>query len=746
MNFNSRINSTNSLLSLALFLFLSQSLASTTIAQGAVLKDGFPLYTSRMNNSYLQPTYFSVSNVDLDPELEIVYQEPLTRYSYVWEHDGKLKQGWPNYKNLDLGLNGNLMLVTGNFSENTPNYEIIGTTWGSAVKGQNSGMIGFDGNGELLNSYFQLATDDSIFFGVIPPLAVDTNNDGFDELIVAGSTKPSIRYHTGEKIESAYDFSLRQYMAYAAADSDSDGNVEIIGRGQLTNELHRIFAFDSSMVVMNGWPKDIAAKEMFNPLYADTNGDGLLEAIFPYWYNKWDKGFKIFNKDGEDVGSFLIAENIAIKSQPVAADLNYDGSAEIIMFQSESGVSGYSLAVYQSNGEYFQGWPIKTEPSLHFFNTCSACGVAIGDVDGDKSADIVTLAEHHAKNGEVDGFSVNVYDSEGNLKQNHNELFTDNSLNGRRVSLFNPVISDIDKDGINDVLVYEHSSSWEQDNEGRYPTIWAFNFKQFGNRLNGHILWAQFGSDEKNSYKARVTPSNEIRTIDINQIERISVPYLGSSEFELSFTDSIDSASHKFDISFEREHINAQISNIENNKVTVKFESMIGFEGDTSIVLFVENEQNPDNFQTKFVQVKVKENLPPTIHNDEFDHVIDSEPTVINVSTNDVDPEGRLDTRSVKIITDPNEGSIELQPDGTIKYTLDNYCCSTRVLIQYVIYDIEGKPATKAGFAYINIKKAVAPTPEPVVTSNSEQSGGGGSLGTGLLVLSLLLLFARQRH
>jgi hypothetical protein len=93
--------------------------------------------------------------------------------------------------------------------------------------------------------------------------------------------------------------------------------------------------------------------------------------------------------------------------------------------------------------------------------------------------------------------------------------------------------------------------------------------------------------------------------------------------------------------------------------------------------------------ESAVVSIAITEaNDPPLANPDEA--VVDvGQSVVINVAANDVDPEGQLDLGSIVITALPTNGTVMVNPDGTVKYTHNNTSTPTDVF-RYQIRDDQG--------------------------------------------------------
>jgi ELWxxDGT repeat protein len=122
-------------------------------------------------------------------------------------------------------------------------------------------------------------------------------------------------------------------------------------------------------------------------------------------------------------------------------------------------------------------------------------------------------------------------------------------------------------------------------------------------------------------------------------------------------------------------------------------------------------------------------NDPPIAAND-FGTVQAGQSVTINVLTNDSDPDGSLNASSVRIVTPPTQGTVTVNPSGSVTYA-PNASASTSDSFSYTVDDTQGGRSPPAA---VNVS-ITAPPPANNAGGSSGggtgSSGGGGSSGTG---------------
>lgn len=748
---------------LTAILFCTASIKSSAEAipiNDATLKPGFPIEMIKTYGSANSFSYIKVANVDQDPELEIILSEPYSKTTYVWNHDGSLKENWP------INLSKQLNITIANVSSSSSGKAIIGTAEGSGFIGDDNEMYAIDPEGFVLNEFDNLSTTSGELFGLYTPLAIDVNSDGKDELIAAGRTKPTIRFGNGDTLESnIYSIEDRQrFFRYAGADMDNDGEIEIFGVGSnytASDNFQNLFLFNSQMNVLPGWPKKVdASNYIYNPIIADINSDAQLEAILLKMNDEpidENYSFLALDKEGNELKNIKLQSRGHVMSQPIVVDIDNNGSLEFIVMQRAPGTGDNRepnrLAVYDDNGKYYEGWPITFPKTL--LNTCLKCGVAVGDVDGDDTADIVYLTEWIDPEGgfnEIQGFIIVVVDKNGREKLKQTVKSSSDRLSTGWIDRVQPVIADIDKDGFNEVLVYYMDPTYDQNDDGYFPFIWAYDFGNYGKQQNGPVLWGQVGGDEKNSHTVEPTPIGDYRSISFVPPEHITIPFLGETIVKVNFSDSNSSSKYTASVSTKTDTLELTHSLLENNQITVNIKGTPSIQGTGQVIVRIEDAVNSNNFQTTHIPVTVEKNLPPEVNHDNFEHTLGSTKSQFSVVANDRDPEMRLDLSSIvldatwddEVVPYENvngSGNIKLLENGIIEFsrTKAEYEQTNvqETELYYTIKDLDGMSAPYKGTIRI---KSNLPIPTPTAPDNKENNSGGGSTKSLTLFMLILVL------
>ena len=274
----------------------------------------------------------SVDDLDGDGTMEIVVTAARGSRTNTWvyEHDGSLRAGWPQLDN-DSGY------AAGVFNDNAALGDIDGDGMGeivvpsdvhyicayelNGVQLPTNAMYGDKAWGKLgvhvdhwvdLRGYAYCGTEHRPNFAHTPANIVDVNGDGMLEVVAMGNV-----YNCGtDPYTSLYEMPF----IFNADRSRWSGN----GFDWMVIPVPD----DNAGPLSEDWNK--IESNMSNPVTADLDGDGNLEILFSsydgrvhaYWLDKTEHGNWPY--DVHTGGPYRFA------SEPVVADLDNDGTAEVI--------------------------------------------------------------------------------------------------------------------------------------------------------------------------------------------------------------------------------------------------------------------------------------------------------------------------------------------------------------------------------------------------------------------------------
>jgi len=391
-----------------------------------------------------------IADVDGDNEIEIVSAHG-GGYLSVYEQDGHFAPGWPQQPSGGLELRG--LSVSDLDSDGT--LEVI--TTGAVYEEVNTWV--YEHDGQLRPGWPQLSDESGYAHGIFNANAAvgDLDGDGSGELVVPSDVHYICAYESdGQQMPAnamyedkgwgkvgvwespevelrgwgtcdTSDDRAERYRANFAhgpaviADVDQDGSKEVVatgnvydcGYGNYPSRYTGLYIFNADRSRYqkggNNWqtgPIDTGAllsedynqieNPQPNPAVADLDGDGKLEILFAsydgrvhaFWLDKTEHGSWPYAVNDPDEGLIRFA------SEPVVADLNADGKAEVIF---ASWVEKGSEATGRLHILDHQGIPIHEVdlPAAYSGDWNGALAApTLADIDGDADLEVVLNTAH----------------------------------------------------------------------------------------------------------------------------------------------------------------------------------------------------------------------------------------------------------------------------------------------------------------------------------------------------------------
>jgi len=344
----------------------------------------------------------SVSDLDMDGTMEIiatgaVYGKVNT---WVYEHDGQLRPGWPQLGN-DSGY------AYGIFNDNAAVGDLDGDGYGELVVPSDVHYIcAYERDGSQIPASSFYGDKDWGKVGVWESLEVEKRGWGTCDTSDGRSERYRANFAHGPA---------------TLADVDDNGSMEVIatgnvydcGFGSYPSRYTGVFAFNADRSrYQNGsydWrqaPMDTGVplsqdysqieNAQPNPVTADLDGDGILEILFAsydgrlhaFWLDKSEHGSWPYSVNNPDEGIYRFA------SEPVLVDLNVDGKAEVIFASWVEKGSGLTGKLHVLN---YLGQPIYEVdlPAAHSGDWNGALAApTLADIDGDPDLEVVLNTAH----------------------------------------------------------------------------------------------------------------------------------------------------------------------------------------------------------------------------------------------------------------------------------------------------------------------------------------------------------------
>ncbi len=199
----------------------------------------------------------------------------------------------------------------------------------------------------------------------------------------------------------------------------------------------KVYALNINGTAVTGWPRTLDFQADGAASFGDVDGDGYGEVVVTtHQPGSANIGsVYAFEMNGTDVLGFpVVTEGGPIKT-PVLADLDGNGSMEIIV-AIRNWPDGF-IYIFRGNGTLYPNWPIRMD-----YTPGSA--VAVGDITGDNVPEII--AESY--------YSIHAWTTDGTLLPG----FPYTPGNSRVFSYSSPVLADLDGDGFREIIFGDHST------------------------------------------------------------------------------------------------------------------------------------------------------------------------------------------------------------------------------------------------------------------------------------------------
>ena len=353
--------------------------------------------------------YGITCNLDDDPELEIIFAG--FTHIYAYNIDGTLVDGWPSPLNefvtkaISIGdVNGdgedNIILQTVD-TYSTTGYLYAFNKDGSTLDGfpitcgANSGspaLADIDNDGALeifvtkrvypAGFVYAYHGDGSQVDGwpqemdYIPGTAVsvgDITGDGIPEVVAESYYKLWVWDKDGNVLDG-FPFDqptdcTNSYSEPILVDLDDDGYREIVyGTHGFGGGPDNCYVIKNNGSVMAGWPKVTTWGIYSPPAIADIDNDGSLDIVIGDQVGGANvNALYAWDKDGNSLPGFPVTGIPAINIQPIVADFDNDGFLEIIVDDNSTDVNGIGrFWAYNHDGSLCEGFPLEVNASAFY--------------------------------------------------------------------------------------------------------------------------------------------------------------------------------------------------------------------------------------------------------------------------------------------------------------------------------------------------------------------------------------------
>ncbi|OGC39139.1 hypothetical protein A2Y85_08355 [candidate division WOR-3 bacterium RBG_13_43_14] len=247
------------------------------------------------------------------------------------------------------------------------------------------------------------------------------------------------------------------------------GDCEIIARADPDDLIDESWEFNNTSSIIrkvalypyeSGWP--LRVNQLSQPAIADIDNNSTVEIIYV-----GSDSVYVFNPDGSLYGNWpKCFDNV---SSMVIGDINSDNYDEIIA------VSENTITAYDRYGNVLNGWP----KSIPYSDKRIMGYPALGYISGSRKRQIVVFVapKNHFVSQQA---KILVYNYNGNLLYDMNT-----SILTRVLRSEGPAISDLDNDGVNDIILSYTNDVENQREIGRIDVFNRYGLQQsfnFGGR------------------------------------------------------------------------------------------------------------------------------------------------------------------------------------------------------------------------------------------------------------------------
>lgn len=274
-----------------------------------------------------------------------------------------------------------------------------------------------------------------------PAALADLDGDLDLEILVPSNTSLRVYHHDGTNYSGFPVYGTNDLTSPAVGDMDGDGDLEVVSgsfkASGSPSEFINAWHHDGSVV--SGFPVPTQGAVRSCPALADLDADGTLEVIADTWNNDGSNQdyLYVWDHQGNAEAGWPVQIKYIRGSSPSAADLDLDGDLEIVVGGWNTSPVGEMVHAYHHDANPVSGFPITYAQSISG-NVNSTC--TVGDIDGDAYPEIVVKIKNNilALNNDgtiVSGFPIFLDD------QSHSATFSPS-----------PALGDPDGDGLVEIF------------------------------------------------------------------------------------------------------------------------------------------------------------------------------------------------------------------------------------------------------------------------------------------------------
>jgi len=220
----------------------------------------------------------------------------------------------------------------------------------------------------------------------------DLDNDGVDEILYGIDTKLYAIKGDGTVLWEK-DVLGPILLPPTAMDIDNDGAIEIAVNTGYPTTVGRIYLLDNTGADLPGWPLNFDDKWMINaPVFADLDQNGSIDIISCRRVGSSEGYVHALNQDGTPINANWPVQFDATPAfTPSIGDIDNDGDMDVVIATSSTG-----MYAYDADGNLLTGFPLMDPAKRYSYQS-----PILVDLDGDETLEIVGT-----NHGDAPGFYV----------------------------------------------------------------------------------------------------------------------------------------------------------------------------------------------------------------------------------------------------------------------------------------------------------------------------------------------------
>jgi hypothetical protein len=308
--------------------------------------------------------------------------------------------------------------------------------------------------------------------------------------------------------------------AATVADLDRDGDMEIVASLDGGGD-YLLFAFDHRGRPLRGFPQTVApvSNEGCYPVVGDLDDNGDLEIVVAA--AGWDPAaarVAAYHHDGRPLAGWPRQIPAALMSPPVLADLDGDGSLEVLVGATEDAndTRRGALFVWNGAGRSMPGWPVYTPASVSYA-IAPFFPPAVFDADGDGRGEVVAARVNDFYSNELAtpfGHPLQAFEHDGKPTP----ALTHPTYGDLPCCTWDvaPAVGDTDGDGRLELV-------WLEDRTSSTGGVFAHSW-DLETPANAKLSWPMFRANARHSGVAEsVVPIVQLREADRDRPRTVNV-------------------------------------------------------------------------------------------------------------------------------------------------------------------------------------------------------------------------------